>query len=327
MRFDALLLVLILASGPVAGADDSALNRCAAIENGEERLKCYDALAGDNEPAPKQPERADEPPSPLALRWELQPETKQGTLTFRPHKQNYFLPFRYSTSPNTQPVSPRTGPAPMQDFNNLEAKFQLSFKVKTVEGLFKDRADLWFAFTQQSSWQLYSPDISRPFRETNFEPEIMLVFPTHFRLLGLEGRLVNLGIVHQSNGRSEPLSRSWNRLYAQFGFERGNFALLVRPWYRIPEKSDEDDNRDIDDFLGHGDLQAIYLWKKQTLSLLMRNNLKSPNHGSAQIEWSFPGFRQMRGYAQLFTGYGESMIDYNHRQTTIGIGLILTDVL
>jgi phospholipase A1 len=219
------------------------------------------------------------------------------------------------------------GPAPEQDFKNLEAKFQLSFKVKIIEGLFKDRADLWCAYSQQSSWQLYSPDISRPFRETNFEPELMLIFPTRFRLLGLDGRMVNVSIVHQSNGRSEPRSRSWNRIYVQLGFERGNFALLVRPWYRIPEDSDDDDNSDIDDFLGHGDVQAIYMFEKHTLSLLLRNNLTSPNRTSAQLEWSFPAFRRMRGYAQLFTGYGESLIDYNHRQTTIGLGLILTDIL
>jgi phospholipase A1 len=219
------------------------------------------------------------------------------------------------------------GPAPEQDFKSLEAKFQLSFKVKIIEGLFKDRADLWCAYSQQSSWQLYSPDISRPFRETNFEPELMLIFPTRFRLLGLDGRMVNVSIVHQSNGRSEPRSRSWNRIYVQLGFERGNFALLVRPWYRIPEDSDDDDNSDIDDFLGHGDVQAIYMFEKHTLSLLLRNNLTSPNRTSAQLEWSFPAFRRMRGYAQLFTGYGESLIDYNHRQTTIGLGLILTDIL
>jgi phospholipase A1 len=67
--------------------------------------------------------------------------------------------------------------------------------------------------------------------------------------------------------------------------------------------------------------------RRHTLSLLLRNNLKSPNRNSVQVDWSFPGFDRMSGYVQFFTGYGESMIDYNHRQTTIGLGLILTNVM
>jgi phospholipase A1 len=265
--------------------------------------------------------------SPLAVRWELEPETKQGTFMFRPHRQNYFLPARYSTRPNEQPVSPNYGSPLPQDYDNWEAKFQLSFKVKAVEGLFNDRADLWLGFTQQSSWQVYNSALSRPFRETNFEPEIMLVFPTRFSLLGLEGRMINVGLVHQSNGQSEPLSRSWNRIYVQFGFERGNFALLVRPWYRFEEDAEDDDNSDIDEFLGHGDVQAIYKLKQHTFSMLLRNDLRNTNRGAIQLDWSFPGVGQMKGYMQFFSGYGESMIDYNHHQTTIGLGLILTDVL
>jgi phospholipase A1 len=35
----------------------------------------------------------------------------------------------------------------------------------------------------------------------------------------------------------------------------------------------------------------------------------------------------LRGYVQAFTGYGESMIDYNWNQSTIGFGIALNDAL
>jgi hypothetical protein len=34
---------------------------------------------------------------------------------------------------------------------------------------------------------------------------------------------------------------------------------------------------------------------------------------------------RMRGYMELFKGYGESMIDYNHNATYLGVGVSLLD--
>ena len=35
----------------------------------------------------------------------------------------------------------------------------------------------------------------------------------------------------------------------------------------------------------------------------------------------------IRGYVQVFSGYGETMIDYNWKQTTVGIGIAVSDGL
>ncbi|MFE1636147.1 phospholipase A, partial [Acinetobacter baumannii] len=87
-------------------------------------------------------------------------------------------------------------------------------------------------YTQSSRWQTFNAEESRPFRETNYEPEASLMFRTNYELLGLDGRLLGVTLNHQSNGRSDPLSRSWNRVIFNVGLERGNFALMLRPWIR-----------------------------------------------------------------------------------------------
>lgn len=264
--------------------------------------------------------------SSLSRHWELDEAAKQGTFLFRPHKPVYFLPLRYGGDPNDEPSSPSRGVSPPQGLDNVETKFQLSFKVKAAQSLFGSGADLWIGYTQQSNWQVYNGAVSRPFRETNHEPELMLVIPTRFDVLGLRGRFVNLALSHQSNGRSNPLSRSWNRVYAQMGLERGGFALLLRPWYRLPESAEQDDNSDLEEYIGRGDVLGIYQWRRHTLSVLLRDNLGTDrNRGTVQLEYSFPIHGRLEGFMQTFWGYGESLIDYNHREAIAGIGVLLVD--
>lgn len=320
-----------LAADPAPSSDRPAPAHCREIHDDAERLGCYDrALAetsAGQKDAPSSPVAGDHEPSLLSRRWELDPDTKHGLFSIRPHKQVYILPARYTTNVNNQPSSPTEGTVPQSlGYLNTEVKFQFSFKVKALE--IKDRLDLWIGYTQLSFFQMYDKSISAPFRETNYEPEIISTIHTNYDLFGLKGRFINLGFVHQSNGREDPLSRSWNRIYAQFGFERGGFALLVRPWYRIREDWSEDNNPDITTFLGHGDLVATYQAGGHMFSLLLRSNVNFWNlHGAAQLDWSFPLYGPLKGYAQLFTGYGESMIDYNHNQTTIGLGILLLNWL
>lgn len=246
-----------------------------------------------------------------------------------PHKQSYLV-VRDTSRVNNLPYSPAPAHTVLTPYNMdaLETKFQLSFKtdIGTLEnidlwGLKTLR--VWGAYTQQSHWQVFNSRNSSPFRETNYEPELIATFGT-----GRESgwKLLNLGVVHQSNGRTNPESRSWNRLYAQGGWEWDNFSLLARGWWRIPEKAATDDNPDIVHYLGRGDLVAR--WepdsKSQAVALLVRNNLNlNQNIGFTQLDWSMPVAlgHAARLHAQFGTGYGESMLDYNHRQTTLGLGV------
>ncbi len=266
----------------------------------------------------------------LNTRWELTDSLRGRPFRLTPYKPVYMLPAVWSSSPNYQPYREGKPESQVQDsipLNSTEFKFQLSFKIKAAQGLFGGKGDFWIGYTQTSRWQLYNSDLSRPFRETNYEPEFMLAFPTDYQVLGFTGSLFTVGLVHQSNGRSEPLSRSWNRIVAQIGLDRGRTTLLLRPWFRIPESAEVDENPDIEDLLGSGEFIAMHALKRHHLTLQARLSvLNEPFHGgSVQGEWSYALTEDLKLHLQVFHGYGESMLDYNHEQTTIGIGITLLE--
>lgn len=336
------LLAICLAGASAAQSPDGrapdaeALRRCAAIDDPQQRLACYDTemrvptVRPHRSPLLEQVAREITPdtgPPLIDDRWAIGVSATDNRFDLRAHKQSYFLLGRYSDNPNTLPASP-TKPALGQPLSvqPTEAKFQFSFKVKLAD--FDDvfGAALWAGYTQQSQWQVYNSGVSRPFRETNYEPEVMLAFHPDRNVLGWRWRLLAFGINHQSNGGTEPLSRSWNRVTATFGFDQGNFGLLIRPWLRIRESLAKDDNPDITRYLGYGDVVGVYRYSQHTLSLLARYNPATGN-GAGQFSWSFPLHRRVRGHVQLFSGYGESLIDYNIKQNTIGVGISLADWL
>ncbi len=263
-------------------------------------------------------------PSALERRMTLETQTEANRFVITPHKPNYLLPLTYNSR-----QSDEFGP-----LDKTEVKYQLSFKLPLASDLFGSGGKLTFGYTQLSFWQLYNKRISSPFRETNYEPELMLTFAREMHLLGLTYRVTTFGISHQSNGRSAPESRSWNRIYAIFTTERDNLYLIFKPWYRLPESAKEnpsdprgDDNPDIQDYLGHGELTAMYLFGNRTLAVMWRSNFQSAHRGALQIDWSVPLQGKLRGYVQYFNGYGESLIDYNRSSHRFGIGVMLTDWL
>jgi phospholipase A1 len=265
----------------------------------------------------------------LDSRWELAIDSKLGTFQMRGYKPVYLLPAFWTNDTNQMPSSPNpdnTVTTPLQ-MEAIEAKFQLSFKTKIAENLFGDNGDLWTAYTQTSRWQVYNGADSRPFRETNYEPEVMLVFRNNYSLGGWRGRMFGIGVDHQSNGQSNPLSRSWNRIIANIGLDRNNWALVLRPWWRVPEDRSSDDNPDIENYVGRADAMLVYSKNGQEVSILGRHSLRTgaDSHGALQVDWGFPINRSFRGHLQIFHGYGESMIDYNHEATYIGLGISLLE--
>lgn len=242
-----------------------------------------------------------------------------------PYRPNYFLPLSYNPSPNNAPFE-QTGQAPLQ---TVEVQFQISLKAPLWQELFGRNGDLFIAYTQLSFWQMYNTAKSSFFRESDYEPEVFLLFDTNVPVLGMRNRLLSIGADHQSNGKGGDLSRSWNRVYAQFVLDRGNFTLSLKPWYRIPEDPEDDDNPDIGKYFGPGELHAVYAWKRHELGVLLRSNFRfsGGNKGAVQFEGSFPLVGRLKGYVQYFYGYGASLLDYDVRTNRVGVGIMLTDWL
>ena len=269
--------------------------------------------------------------SPLSLAYDLDQNSERGTWTVRPYRPTYVLPLFYTFDPNLSPT-PSNPDEPGETFTsndvrNTELKFQLSLKTKVGEDLFDTSADLWFGYTQESHWQVYNEDNSRPFRATDYQPEIFLTQPVAADLpFGGRLRMLGAGAIHHSNGQDDPLSRSWNRAYLLAGAEWGKLSVVPRLWARINnEDESSEDNPDIEDYMGYGDIKFLYdLPDQQSLSGTLRYN-PSTNKGAAQIDYIYPLSENVNGYVQLFQGYGESIIDYNHENTAIGFGIVLND--
>ncbi len=229
-----------------------------------------------------------------------------------PYKENYLLPLSYDIKKK-------------ENREQNEVKFQVSLKKPIFYNLFKMKETINFGYTQTSWWQLYKQ--SAPFRETNYKPEIFMEIP-----YGKKDKTVlkgfKLGVLHESNGQNEENSRSWNRVYLTNFLQAGNLFIIPRIWHRLKEDEKNDDNPDIEKYLGYGDLTLAYAYKQHTFKLLLRNNLRKSddNKGYAQLNWTLPFFNSKNyfGYIQASTGYGDSLIDYDRRVDRLGIGISLS---
>jgi len=308
-----------------AGAEDSGtLAECRAIAGDDERLACYDDLAGRAAPAPEAEAAGtgltEDNYVPPRLRQEQRNATNRFVII--PYHRNYLLPVTYNSNPNKEAWKEAF---PGTNMDKFEAKFQISFKAIMWQDIFGPGTDLWGAYTQTNWMQAYNTDASSPFRETDYEPELILSIDNDWRVLGFRNTRLEFSFNHQSNGQSDPESRSWNRLIGSALFERKNFSLKASAWYRLPESDSDDDNPNIDDYMGNGELQGLWRWDDYSLGFVLRNNLEHDNKGAIQIDWTFPLSQRFQGYVQYFNGYGESLIDYNESSNRIGIGVSLTD--
>lgn len=254
-------------------------------------------------------------------------KNKASKFSMLAHKPTYLLPFNFN-----QEIQNNTILQELIDIDSaqqIEIKYQISLKTP----LFHHIGDLpiagYFAYTQVSFWQAYNTEYSSPFRETNYEPEMFLTWEAN-KELGANWyfKTATFGVTHQSNGRSEPISRSWNRINSNFTFSKDNVVIAFTPWYRIQSSESKDNNPDLLDYYGNGQITFAYKNAGRVFSITSRNNFESGfSRGSIQASLSFPLFEDVKGYVQVFTGYGNSLIEYNVYTNTIGIGVSINDFL
>jgi len=233
-----------------------------------------------------------------------------GDFGLYPYRKNYLLPVSYDLNKKN-------------DREQFETAFQFSIEKPLTYDFFGLNESISVAYTQKSFWQTRTD--SSPFRESNYKPEVFVQFP-YKNSETLKGFKVS--IIHESNGRNNENSRSWNRLYLESYLQYTNLFVIPRVWYRIPEKSEDDDNPDIYNYYGYGDLTLLYPYGKHTFEVMLRDNFKfnRDNKGVVEVNWTFPlpelfSTPNSYGFLQAFTGYGESLIDYDREINKIGLGI------
>jgi len=320
-----LFALLTLLSTSLFAFDDNRMTACLtnlvntandSVTVGEMKQQCQDNLTSKTENF-----------SALKRRQLYEKSSRWNAFSLMPHKPNYIIASYNNSEPNKKPFE-EAFPTNNPDLQHVETKFQLSMKLPIAQDLIFGHGDLYAGYTNRSFWQQFNKTHSSPFRDTNHEAETWLSFDTDFTILGFRNSAILTGFTHQSNGQAGLLSRSWNRLYTDFILEKGDIYLSFKPWYRIPESESQDDNHDIDDFLGNFELKGVYKKEHHNFSLLFRNNLNtSSNKGAIELGWSFPIHNKIRGYVQWFNGYGESLLDYDNHTNSIGFGVQLNDWL
>ncbi|MFM2481831.1 phospholipase A [Celerinatantimonas sp. YJH-8] len=251
-------------------------------------------------------------------------EASDNPFVLFPYEENYLL---YTYDPDlTSNHYDYLDKEQVDKFDKHEVKFQFSIMFPLVRGIVGDNSVLAASYTQLSLWQAFNSKISSPFRETNYEPQLFLAWLTNYHFGGWTLRETEFGFNHQSNGRGIPRSRSWNRIYADITAVKGNWAISFKPWWRIPESRDNDDNPDITHYIGYYRVKAGYAYGKSTFTSEFHYNWNT-SRGSVQVGWSHPILHHVRVYAQIFTGYGETLIDYNNSDTRFGLGIMLNDML
>lgn len=245
-----------------------------------------------------------------------------------PHRGNFLLPVVYNDNPNNGVFNGSAIQTQIQERGEIvkpaEAEFQLSFTLLTDKNFFGSGLGLFIGYTQKSYWQVYNSEWSKPFRESNYAPEVFLrkIFDKPKDVFGMKLVVVDIGLIHQSNGQIQELSRSWDRIYFRTAFLKNRFSLIADIWYRFPERESEDENKSIYKYVGYGELMLRYNTGNNYYQLTI---LPGTERQGVEFSYSYPINDAIRFFTKISHGYGLSLQDFDHENRKIGIGFSLGD--
>ncbi len=256
----------------------------------------------------------------------LEEELVSRKFLLLPHKGNFLIPLSYNNNPNNKAFDDLFGVNKVKErgkYNRyLEAEFQVSFLVLWSEKFFDSKYSGFMGYTTHSWWQIYNEEWSRPFRETNYELELFLKKTQNTPISFLGGKLYShaFGIVHQSNGQVQELSRSWNRYFGSIELLYDAILLKLTAWHITRGTITSEDNPDIYKYRGYGSLSLTYKYDDVILSYTLTPGTLKTGH---ELSLQGPFQEGLNYYLKFNYGYGESLIDYNHENRRIGLGIIL----
>jgi phospholipase A1 len=215
--------------------------------------------------------------------------------------------------------------------NQDQVKFQISAKYNLI---YPSDIGLWLGYTQKAFWHLYSS--SSPFWEFNHEPEIFYCYNSKKNIFDYSIPYIDYITLspfwHKSNGRDGEFSRSINCYYGEVQASVGqkiNIGTIIKV-FGYYNKAEE--NPDIAKYMGYTEGTLFITLKSQNTQFFDKEYLyiKGGGNFKSQKGWYEAGLKirllttlfQPFFYLQFFQGYGETMVNYNKKDTALRAGLI-----
>lgn len=201
-----------------------------------------------------------------------------------------------------------------------DAFFQFSIRHRVTKSVLPFNSFLYITYSQKSFWDIY--DESSPFHDTNYNPGIGIGRYV-IRNNKLKGAVM-LSLEHESNGKADLDSRSWNYINVSIKYFY-NMRLSAKAQAYLPYV-DGEHNKDMLRYKGYGNFSINYIDKKNlwwfSLEIVPRDKIINPN---IHTSLSFRVSKNSNQYLTLdyYAGYGEGLLNYKEYTNQIRIGFTI----